>query len=366
MSKPSNYGPSFDAQDAFSGFLDLAAKICFYGGALATVASAGMLIFYFHHFLGVSGSSTVSMASPAELASAANLIELFSKVLIAGAVAGALGSTFLFWGEETMHGIQLIIAALLVFSPIYLPIIFQVTDNLTDTSKGALAAVQKGGIVLGVLSLIALLAELGLRIRVRAMQGSRTEHLRYGKGIKEERYQNKFLGKCWQLPYCRKFVREKCPIFLSKRTCWKERVGCMCEEEVIRNAMENRPIPKDAIAAAKYIPVNNKITSAQKRERCRQCVIFNEHLKHQYRLMLPITIVGFALIYVLFKGPMMAATGALIEKFNAVVSTTTMNTASGIQGSSVPFQEILLDCFMVVLLAYVLKILEYVIFKLKI
>src|SRR5205823_3893098 len=121
--------------------------------------------------------------------------------------------------------------------------------------------------------------------------------LKYGKGIKEEQnIRNTFMGKCWQLPYCRKFVRERCLIYHSRRTCWKERVGCMCEEEVIRNAMENRTIPKDAVAAAKYIPVNNRITMAQKRERCRQCVIFNEHLKHQYRLFLPVTVAAFALL----------------------------------------------------------------------
>ena len=140
----------------------------------------------------------------------------------------------------------------------------------------------------------------------------------------------------------------------------------MCEEEVIRNAMENRPIPKDAIAAARYIPVNNKITMAQKRERCRQCVIYNEHLKHKYRLMLPVTIGGFVLVYALFRIPLLGATGELINKFNQVVSGATYGAASGVQGSMIPFQEILLDCFMVVLLAYVLKVLEYFIFKLKV
>ena len=359
ISKPSNYGPDFSTNDALSGFLDLAAKICFWGGMLALVASTGLLVFTFHHFLGTGIDN-------AEISNATSQIDLFGKVLVFGAVAGAIGSTFLFWSEETMHVVQLVVAAALVFSPFYMPILFQVTDNLTATSGNALGAISRGGIVLGVLSLIALLVEVGIRMRIRMQQGARTEQLRYGKGIKEEKYQNKFLGKCWQLPYCRKFVREKCPIYHSKRTCWKERVGCMCEEEVIRNAMENRPIPKDAVAAARYIPVNNKITMAQKRERCRQCVIYNEHLKHKYRLMLPITIGSFVLIYVALRVPLLGATGELISKFNQVVAGATYGEAAGVQGSMIPFQEILLDCFMVVLLAYVLKVLEYVIFKLKV
>src|SRR5205085_2474291 len=90
----------------------------------------------------------------------------------------------------------------------------------------------------------------------------------------------------------------------------------------------------------------------QKRERCRQCVIYNEHLKHKYRLMLPVTIGGFVLVYALFRIPLLGATGELINKFNQVVSGATYGAASGVQGSMIPFQEILLDCFMAVLLAF--------------
>src|SRR5947209_5648650 len=199
MSKPTNYGPNFNTEDAVSGFLDVAAKICFWVGMLAVVASAGLLLFTFHHFLGTGSDN-------AEIASALSQIELMTKILIFGAVAGAIGSTFLFWGEEAMHVVQLVVAAVLGFCPFYMPILFQVTQDLTSTSGAALAAVSKGGIILGVLSLLALAVEMGIRMRVRMLQGSRTEQLRYGKGIKEEKFQNKLLGKCWQLPFCRQFV----------------------------------------------------------------------------------------------------------------------------------------------------------------
>ena len=57
----------------------------------------------------------------------------------------------------------------------------------------------------------------------------------------------------------------------------------MCEEDVIRGAMEGRVISKDALVAATMIPRNNKLTIAQKKERCKTCVIYNEHQKHKYR-----------------------------------------------------------------------------------
>jgi hypothetical protein len=357
MSKPSNYGPNFDTQDAIGGFLDTAAKACFYGGLLALVVSTGFLGFTFFHFVSANGDT----------GSAANNVQLLSKVMMAGAIATGIGSTYLFWGEEIMHGIQIIGAAALIFAPLYLPAV-AANGAVSPVAAGALGEIQKSGIVFGVISILALVVELLVKVKARAMVGTKADQLKYGKGIKEEKYQNRFLGKCWQLPYCRKFVRERCPIYHARRTCWKERVGCMCEEEVIRNAMENRVIPKDSVAAARYIPVNNKITAGQKRERCRQCTIYNEHLKHKYKLALPLTIAGFVLLYVVGRVPMLAATGAVINKINGVVGNLSYGSlkAPAQGGAMLPFQEILLDCIMVVLLAYVLKVLEYVIFKLKV
>lgn len=355
MSKPSNFGPSFDTNDTLSGILDVAAKICFYGGLLCLFGSVGFLLFTYFHFSG-------QVTNPKQ---AQENIDLLSKFLVVGSFAAAIGSTYLYWGEELLHAGQLIIAGLLFFAPMYLPMVGG-TSNPNDVQGAAIAEVAKAGAILGVIGIIALAIELLLRVRVRIMQGVRSDTLKFGKGIKEERYQNKFMGKCWQLPFCRKFVRERCPIYHAKRTCWKERVGCMCEEEVIRNAMENRPIPKDAVAAGRYIPVNNKLTDSQKRSRCKQCVIYNEHLKHQYKLMVPITIGGFALLYFVTRSPLLNVSGDLITRVNKILGSVTYGAGQIQQGGVVIFKEVILDCFMFVLLAYVLKLLEYIIFKLKV
>src|SRR5262249_14119457 len=147
----------------------------------------------------------------------------------------------------------------------------------------------------------AVLFDVITRVRIRVREGARADQLKYGKGVKEEKdIRNVLLGRCWQLPYCRKFVRERCPIYHARRTCWKERVGCMCEESVIRNAMSGRVIPADAVAAAKFIPQNHKLTMEQKKERCRQCVIYLEHQKHKYKLAMPAAIGGMAVVYIVF------------------------------------------------------------------
>ena len=143
----------------------------------------------------------------------------------------------------------------------------------------------------------------------------------------------------------------------------------MCEEEVIRGAMESRTIPKDIVAAAKYIPVNNKLTASQKMDRCKQCVIYNEHQKHKYKLMLPVTVVVLVGLYAVMRGSLLEATGGVMRSADKVLGKLTFSSTAAVSGTvekAPAFQEIFLICMLVIVLAYVLKMLEYCIFKLKI
>jgi hypothetical protein len=352
----------FDHEETFGGALDGAAKFAFYGGILATLVAVALLVFTAYTF-----ASGVPHGASADQAMAN--IDLLQKLLLVGIIALIVGSTYMFWGEETLPVLQLVLAGALYFAPLYVPMI--IGDPAHEVAGAALGTLQTGGLAMGALALMVLVVDLSIRVKQRAKEGARADQLKYGKGIKEEKeVQNVFMGKCWQLPFCRKFVREKCPIYHARRACWKERVGCMCEEEVVRNAMENRPIPKDAVAAARYIPVNNRLTLEQKKERCRQCVIYNEHQRHKYRLWLPITVLSFVALYFLLRTPLLAASGAVITRLDRVIGALTFKEQSGVgqtvtQGA-IPFQEILLVCVMIVVLAYALKGLEYVIFKLKV
>lgn len=360
MSKPGGYGPNRDLEDALQGALDSIARFLVYAGGLATIVSVGFLIYTFIVFSGPSQASE---------AQAASNIEIFRKILMAGIAALGVGTTYTFWGEETLGVLQLIVAAILYLAPLFVPSLVS-GGNVAPVGARALSALQVGGLILGMIAVCVLIVDATLRVRDRAQQGARADQLKYGKGLKEEKdIQNVFLGKCWQLPYCRKFVRERCPIYHSRRTCWRERVGCMCEEEVIRNAMENKPIPKDMVAAARFIPYNNRIPLEQKKERCRQCVIYNEHQKHKYRAVMPLTVLAFGGFYALFRPQLLEATGALVQKIDAIVGTATFRPdgtqrpgtfASGI------FQEMLLVCFIIIALTYAMKVIEFLIFKLKV
>lgn len=344
-----------ELSEAFSDFLSGCAKTVLGLGGIATLISVGLLIFI----------CFVAGDAPAKSADAVANVILMQKVLIAGVIGLAVGSGYLYWGEDLLGAIQLMGAGALYFAPLYLPMVLG-GKPITEPIEKALGALQTGGTILGCIAVPILVIDISQRTRQRIKVGVKADQLKYGKGIKEEPdKQNVFFGKCWQLPYCRKFVRERCPIFHAKRTCWKELVGCMCEETVIRNAMENKPISKDALIAAQAIPRNHKLSTGQKRERCRNCVIYNEHQRHKYKLAVPSTVLGFALVYIAFRGPLLDATGSLIQHFESVIRGVTLNTVGGITTPAF-FVEVLLVTFFIVGLSYAMKVLEFLIFKVKI
>jgi hypothetical protein len=353
-------GSNRDLTESFLEFLVAVARFLLWVGLLAIAGTLGLLIYT---------AVAYTTGTPAPEAQAIANIEIFRKALVIGLIAFGVGSTYLLWGEETLGPLQLVFAGALYFAPLYLPSV--IGGEGLAVAGAAYGAMQTGGLVFASIAICVLVADVAVRFRLRAQEGFKAEQLKYGKNIKEEKdRQNVFMGKCWQLPFCRKFVRERCPIYHSKRTCWKERVGCMCEEQVIRNAMENRVIPKDEVAAAAFIPVNNKLTLDQKRERCNQCVIYNEHQKHKYRLLLPVMVVGFGLIYFLGRPFMLSASEGVLLKLDRVVGVATLRPEAGIatavNTTLVPMHEILLACVMLILFAYCMKGLEFLVFRLKI
>lgn len=346
-----------DISETFEGILEGCAKAVAGLGGVATLLSVGLLVFTVVRLGGGSPSA-------ADVSEGARNVEIFQKVLISGVVGLSIGATYLFWGEEMLGALQLMLAAALFFAPLYLPSIFGggTSNEATDKAMGAL---QMGGTILGSLALVIVLVDVAIRVNQRVRTGTKADHLKYGKGIKEEsEKRNVFLGKCWQLPYCRKFVREKCPIFLSGRTCWKELVGCMCEEQVIRNAMENKPIPKDALLAANFIPHNHKLSVDQKKQRCYSCVIYNEHQRHKYKAGMWITVPGFFAVYGLCHGLLFGAVSGVLMQINKVVNHATLGAGGNFKPPDT-FVEAMLFVVMMISLTYTMKLLEFTIFKIK-
>ena len=322
-------------------------------GSLVTLVATGLLILVCHR---VAGDATLT-------AEALKNVGVLKQVMTYGAIGVAVGSAYLFWGEERGPVILLAAAALLFFAPAWVPLI--VGEGANEATAAALGAIQNGGAIIGAVAAVVLVIDVAGKARMRMKVGVKADGLKYGKGVKEEKdKQNVFLGKCFQLPYCRKYVRERCPIYHAKRTCWRERVGCMCEEEVIRIAMEAKTIPKAALLDGSAIPRNHRLTPKQKAERCRNCVIYNEHQRHKYKAVVPVVLIGFAGLYFGGHTVLLAGMERIIQTVDRSVHSITITSGT----TKVPelVVEAMLFFVMLFVLTYSMKFVEFLIFKLKI
>lgn len=355
------FSPSSDVEQNIMTWVGNIARSFMIFGGIALLASVGVLVFTFITLAGGAGGDPNAGTGN---------VTLFGAIAVISAVLVGIGSAIYFWGEETLGPILLVLGGAMWAAPWYLPMIVAVSSG-SPVPGLALGRISAAGIPLLIISILAITIDIIQRVQLRTTIGSKADQMKYGVGLKEERdYRNVFFGKCWQLPYCRKFVREACPIYHAKRTCWQERVGCMCEESVIRNAMSGKEIPKDMVAAAKYIPHNSRLTPVQKAERCRQCVIYNEHQKHKYKLMLGASIFAVVVVYAAFRAPFLAGLDGLLNTMDRAINAVAMregNAGVFSRVSNMPvFQEIMLVVLAFIALAYLLKLIEFLCFKLKV
>ncbi len=319
-------------------------------------------------FIAVIFLMNVAAGDPTKAAQVANNIGIFEKGMILGPVLVALSSAWLFWEEEMMVGLNIIFALLVFFAPMWLPLVLQ-SAQPESTNPG----VKKGYEVLGIggqiyigFAIAILIGDIVTRVRKRMVYGTKAALLKYGTNIKEESdRKNVFMGKCWQLPFCRKFVREKCPIYHANRTCWRELVGCMCEEAVISAAMTGKPVSKEALLNGTAIPRNNKLTDSQKRQRCHNCVIYNEHQKHKYKLAMPMAMIFYGIIFLLFRESLGGWVSNMMTGASKKVDDITVGAIKNVSAGEY-FNQFLTVAIILVAFAYTVKLIEHAIFKLKI
>ena len=263
-------------------------------------------------------------------------------------------------------------------------------------------------VIVGVPGLCLLVYQVVARIRRKARGEDMLHGLTYGGAVGRQRQIVLPVGlaafaKCWQLPFCRESIRKQCPIFHAKTKCWKERVGCMCEENIIMLAMgggekEQPPvglnkdtgfvpigdlivksqketrsqIPTRIGPRGVRIPTNPHLNEEQKRERCRNCVIYNEHQRQKYQLLsVPATLIVPLLVFLDFDNIREMVKNAVFSLDSIFTHVTfeqgTQNTAVANQlTGSLPVETIIIICLTLVIMTWVLRFLEYCTFKIKI
>lgn len=337
-----------------------------------------------------------------------------------------ISSCILYVDEESL-GYGLVAGACFLYFGVPFLISYTMPDALAQWTAShnpiilqLLAEVRLAGILLAVPGLALAVRDIVYRVT----DGSRRNRekftaMEYGGGVEEEKPISPALigafAQCWRMPFCREFIRVRCPIYHARTRCWKERVGCMCEENVIRTAMADmmaeaeeeqttqgpidfaspvaderridlstgRPVEKPRpVRRAKpaenirprdvKIPHNPNLSMAKKRERCRNCVIYNEHERMKYLFVVPIVVIAVpALVILKIDAIQTALQGALqtLDTLMQRMSLAPTTSAIGLQNLANQeriAQYAIIACLTMVATTAVLRFLEHCMFRLKV
>jgi hypothetical protein len=192
---------------------------------------------------------------------------------------------------------------------------------------------------------------------------------------------SRFQIHCWNMPYCRDYLRKFCKPTEQGKSCWRIKSGCYCDEEMILRVMEKSSTSSkgwggfDQRFSEAAGGKTKEMTPAQKRERCRKCFIYAEHQKMKYRVLSPLSFVAALALLYMYNKPLMMAMDKGLSLTDQVASHITFKTSipgtAGTEWSNNPAfngmaEWLLLICIGLTLVGYILRALEYMIFDLQV
>ena len=296
-------------------------NICF---GVAAVAAGYLLLGLFTGHL----ADFNDVKSIAEKARVLSNLGMAGQVFIWGAALGALFAGAAFLTEEAA-GYLLVFAAVLIGFGVPMGFAqfgganFSLEKNAAlRASLGAFPnATLMPCLVGGLLITRDVILRLMAAFQPKERYISETE-MRFGSGAKKETAHrpSPVPGKCWEGSYCRETIKVHCPVYVSKTPCWRNKRGCYCDESIVAAAASKingihlamagsgtttetsrfnfSKASTDKVGGDVFAPrVSNNLTDAQKRERCRHCVIYNEHQQKKYNLLMPIAIGATVIVW---------------------------------------------------------------------
>jgi hypothetical protein len=288
-------------------------------------------------------------------------------------------------------GYVLSIAAAVLY--LGLPIISQMVFSwqsvgISPATTAVIQGLQSLWWIYGVPGIIFVLVDMGRRFQAASENAAiQRANIKYGSNVNKQAPKGqRFLGRCWELPYCRDHVRATCPIYVRRRgPCWWYKEGCMCEERIVLQAVIAQDWKQQAAAATQKIgltapaadhkmglsaaPPKQILTASAKRERCRKCIIYNEHQRQKYKLWVGIALVAVPAVLYLAQEALRTVAGFVLSKVEIVTQQFSLAPGQSdptvLQANSEFLQNFLILILGIALLSQVLKLIEWVVLKLK-
>ncbi|MEI7833840.1 MAG: hypothetical protein WCJ56_11675 [bacterium] len=277
--------------------------------------------------------------------------------------------------------------------------------------RSTLIAINEVVFYYSVISILQLLFIFNVVI-IQKRSIAREVRMKYGK--EEEKKESPRhvspIPRCWEMTRCRVAVRNSCPNYIDRKTCWKRRRGCFCDKALaafLVNNMDNQHDSAEVIALQTAMTgtdaraelkqaqqANNarvQVTAAElnkMRERmranrlpwrsmkrwCHECPLFMEHQEYKYHnfnwIGLPITALIVFFSYTYYDQGYRIATTALENAVTQAtasmpsVARTTFNEGNSLANST-GFEWFFLGVLSVILLSYVVTLTDTMLLKWK-
>ncbi|MEJ5253494.1 MAG: hypothetical protein HPY54_10155 [Chthonomonadetes bacterium] len=316
---------------------------------------------------------------PAERMRVEQNVDTAGRVLLITTASAAVSFTLLYIQETTIGYVFLLLAAVLALgAPLGIIHLAPQTGQQSTLLPKVVVAFQQAGLLCLVPGIIFAVLDVWTRVTSGYFREMfNRANLQYGANVlRESQPTNRFLGKCWQLPFCRPSIRKSCPIYHARRACWREGVGCMCEERVILQALEGKGAPSsDPRQNVRFIPYNRNLSEEEKRERCRNCIIYNYRQQQKYQVIAPIVIVAAVAVVVNYAQQAQQLLFQVLRVVDNFVAQFAFLPSSGevqymkiesLARSSEFVAWMMIGIIAVMFVSYILRIVEYFIFQLKV
>jgi len=232
---------------------------------------------------------------------------------------------------------------------------------------------------LQVCSLILFIPGVGLSARTLVLRllegliGTETERQSGRRVDKEESRRGSVLyPKCWDMLYCKSAVRQFCPAWRKRKPCWRLGTGCLCGDPILFRALQRSTqdpwLDRQLRTGAPERSIPAK--TAGRRGQCRNCAIYVEHQRRKYQLVAPLVFIVVPAVVYKFFGQISSGMSRVIDAINRLMQFASFNPGDELtpqfSGSADHTVLVLLVGWMtVILIIYILKGVEYCIFKLR-
>ena len=351
---------------------------------LVKLGGLGVLVCLGYYLYAVYGGDLLS--SP-DVGRAYYLVSTFGQALTISAFVCALGLVLLTL-DELAYSVLVAIGGLgLMFG-----IPFMVASNLGNvtgdlqrvTERMSRSGSEAGTAVLFVVAL-RILYELYVQIkeaperrrkRIEKEESEDTGVLKKHKTIKPPTA----FSPCWELPFCHDRIREICPAYKARRSCWRYGSGCNCDPRLIERlirAGSTAKGPRSDVQKARegaYIrsDLEADIPSIEKVQRtipCSKCPIFTEHQRLKFKVVIPMAVLATVVIMGFLYTPVTDAWDVVAQKIVNIAANVALGDVKAQDWFGYLQDDVIRVAFFILLsllaLSYVLKYTEWLVLQKK-